>query len=394
MGENNFDIVILGAGIAGLLVGSELSKKHSVLILEKEKDLPRNKYWLTDKISLSMNADFGHCVDSEYHHMDYIAYDGTNYRCMGEYCLWDTTKLLAHLKRIIELNGGSIVTSHRFFGYRDNGDHLSLFANDSVFCARLAIDCMGYASPLIHTCNVVSIAGYYILHGATIALREPIDPIGLHNLLLDSKATYIEVFPSSDNMAHIVLIMPDKAKSSPSGISSDFDFITQQSPYRKYFHGSDRVNQLSGIIPVGMLRKKALNRIYFFGEAGQVHPAATATGLTRMLMKYKETCDFLSEKLQEDALDRHSLELNSVDCLSPYNRRLHLHLFKTLVTWNSRDFRRLILDFNRLDNHDFVNDVIFGSLDIKKYLRGQGLASLINSGSGIILKSLVKSFFY
>ena len=45
----NFDCIIIGAGPAGLLLAKELSKKHKVLVLEKNNIGETNKNWLTYK---------------------------------------------------------------------------------------------------------------------------------------------------------------------------------------------------------------------------------------------------------------------------------------------------------------------------------------------------------
>ena len=46
---DNYDAIIIGAGIAGLSLGSELSKKHKVLIIEKNQIKKEHKTWTTEK---------------------------------------------------------------------------------------------------------------------------------------------------------------------------------------------------------------------------------------------------------------------------------------------------------------------------------------------------------
>ena len=45
----SFDVIIVGAGPAGLLLAKELSKKHKVIILEKNKIGDTNKSWVSYK---------------------------------------------------------------------------------------------------------------------------------------------------------------------------------------------------------------------------------------------------------------------------------------------------------------------------------------------------------
>ena len=44
----NYDVIIIGAGLAGLSLGSELSKKHNILVIEKSQIKKEHKTWTTD----------------------------------------------------------------------------------------------------------------------------------------------------------------------------------------------------------------------------------------------------------------------------------------------------------------------------------------------------------
>ena len=45
----SYDVIIIGAGLAGLSLGSELSKKHNVLVIEKGQIKKEHKTWTTEE---------------------------------------------------------------------------------------------------------------------------------------------------------------------------------------------------------------------------------------------------------------------------------------------------------------------------------------------------------
>ncbi len=118
MALHDFDVVIAGAGISGLVLGSELSKHISVLILEKQKeDLIPLKYWLTPFSCLTENPHFKDCVNARYTQMRFISYDDKEFQLLGDYVLWDPDKLIDSLKYRILSSGGQIKYSYRFYTY-------------------------------------------------------------------------------------------------------------------------------------------------------------------------------------------------------------------------------------------------------------------------------------
>jgi len=254
-----YDIIILGSGIAGLLLGSELSSKCKVLILEKEKQIPIQKYWLTDLKNAPVNSELLSCVDSEYSFMDFISYNFINYRLKGNYALWNTNKLTDFLKNIVlsSTTSSTVITNLKFFTYQNLDNVIQVYASDLKFNCKILIDCMGSSSPLIYAKNVVNICGFYLMYGAVLNTKAKIEPIGLHNINVNKNPLYLEVFPTKNNNAYVTIILPQKKiKNAITTLKEDFDFIIKKSFYSKYFY-EDYADVLYGIIPAG-------NRKYFF----------------------------------------------------------------------------------------------------------------------------------
>lgn len=358
-----YDIVVLGAGVAGLLIAGELAQRHRVLVLERSESLHCPKYWLTDRASAAANADLETAIDTSYSTMDFIAYDGLTFRATGDYVLWESSRLIDHLANRIKKAGGEIDLGQQFYSIRENRDAIVVMANSRSIRARLVIDCMGYQSPIVFARNVMSVMGYYLLYGATFPLRAAVAPVALHNLMLSDHPGYIEAFPTEDGRLHIVLIVPAAELKPLSSLQSDFTFIVSKSPYAKHIDSpvSPERRFLGGIVPVGRMRRAALDRIFFFGEAGQSNPAASATALTRMLQSYRGISKHLSDCLAADSVS--ARDLGAVkQPVGGTNQRLQRALFRSILHWRSDDFRTVIDELVRLDDTELVNHLVFGDL--------------------------------
>lgn len=385
------DIIILGSGIAGLLIGSELSKWHDVVLVEKEAKIPDRKYWLTSEKCLHLNPELQRYIDSRYTHMDFIGYNGTSYRCFGNYILWNTDALLRHLSGLVESNGGKILRGHQFFSFHYVKGGISVEVNDLELKAKLLVDCMGFSSPIIYAKDIVRIRGYYFIYGSAIRLREPIQPICLANVMINARPKYLEVFPTSSNDAYATILAPSESIKPPENMQKDFEFIVKQSKYKRYFSpDSGRGRVLCGIVPVGQLKKRSLDRIVFYGEAGQVHPAATGTGLTKMLMNYKQKSEFLSSRLNNAGLSE--ADLDETESYSDrYNRKFQLSLFDQVLRWDSDLFIDLLSKMEKMDT-SIINNVLFGELKIAEMFDGRRILDLLRTRNHFMLKPLLRAF--
>ncbi len=387
----NNDVIILGAGISGLLIGSELSKYFNILIIEKNDSIPNKKYWLTDGKSSHLNPELNHCVDSIYNSLDFIAYNEQSYRCLGEYYLWDTEKLLKFLSSQIINNGAKILYSTKFYGYKYTKDKISIFANNKTHSAKLLIDCMGYSSPIVNAKGIIKIKGYYILYGKSLKVKSDLQPIGLYNVVLNKIPKYLEVFPTRDGRAYAVLIVADRHVRSNINLYEEFNFIVKKTKLNKFLEIDKELSKpLGGIIPVGNLKTTSLNNIYFFGEAGQVNPATTATGLTRMLYNYKAIAQLLKDKILKNQLSKKDLNIK-YSMMSNFNKDFQFHLFNDVIKWNSDDFLQLVNIMKTL-NDKVVYDLVFGNAEIRDLIKPKHIVKQIYFKNTIIIKPIIKTF--
>lgn len=386
------EVVVLGAGVAGLLIASRLAADHKVVVLERRPRLPTEKYWLTDCESLRRHPDLEPAVERHYESLDFISATHASFRAAGEYILWNTQSLLELLVNRINERGGQILFNARVYSYRLEAGSIKILFNDSAITAKLAIDCTGYQSPIAYSSGAVRVAGYYILYGSTFPLLEPLDPIGLHNLMMDRKPLYVEAFPTNDGKVHLVLIGTSGAPDAVYSLRDSFSFVLNQSPYRGLIDGGapEQRSFLGGIIPVGELSRRSLDRIFFFGESGQFNPPASATALTALLHSYEEIGLELANLLRTDDLKEADLASVRHQGLDPFNRRLQLGLFRSIMNWSSHDFDEVIRGLVRGSQNRLVNDLLFGRSSSRLRDRLDVLRDLLRHREQVLLKALLR----
>lgn len=385
------DVLVLGGGISGLLLASELAGRCRLTLVEQQASLPTHKYWLTSAGSLIGNDELRPCLDSFYSSLDFLAYDDTLTRIEGSFPLWDTRKLVTYLEQKTRSQGGTILTDRRFYSYRREREGILVRIDRESLRCRLLIDCMGHESPIVTAEGVLELQGYYVLLGKTLPLVSPLAPVGLHNVMLEKTPTYLEVFPTRDDRAHVVLILAAREAGSRSILAQRLAYILRRSHYAPHFEVGTREEQgLFGIVPVGHLRRRALDRIFFFGEAGQFNPATSATGLTRLLYTYRQVAAFLLERLGADQLNQAQLVPRSIPAMSLLNRTLQEALFEHLLNYTSRDFKRLVEDLGRFDPR-VVSELIFGELSFAHGWTTRDLFQLLRRPNGVLAGSLLRA---
>lgn len=389
--DSGFDIAVLGGGIAGLLIASELAREHAVVLVEEKDQIPKTKYWLTDEGSARQNPDLAGAIDSHYESLDFIAYDTTTFRCRGTYPLWNTDRLVGGLARTIEERGGKILTGHTFYGFKYERNSLLVFTNDRSYRVKLTVDCLGFGSPTIYAKGIVDVIGYYLLYGGSYPAMGSCDPVGLHNLVLSSQPAYVEAFPASGGLLHLILILPTRTVGKPASLREAFSFLVNRSPYSRILaQPASPEGFLGGVVPVGRLRRPALDRMFFFGEAGQFNPAASATALTRLLYTYRQTAARLSERISAGRLSASDLAQARIAPASPLNERIQRALFRDILDWSSDYFATVIAELERTGDSKLINDLMFGNVSLGGTLTRSRLANLVTSRSRFLVKTFLR----
>jgi flavin-dependent dehydrogenase len=389
------DVVVAGGGIAGLLIASALAPSCSVLLLEQGDSLPQNKYWLTEQKAADRNPHLAACIDRCYNSLDFVAYDGLSATVRGSYCLWDTERLVSYLARELSRLQARVLTGHRLYAFSQTKTCIIVRANAEEIQARLLIDCMGFGSPIVGAKDVATIIGYYILHGCEARIKldgGDVRPICLDNVIVDRRPTFFELFPTSKGTAHAAIILPSRQYKPARSIKSDLSFILCKSHYSKKIMCEPfaKLKSYFGIIPVGRLRTPVLERIVFFGEAGQINPATTATGLTRMLHTYSALAASLLECLERDSLRHNDLIRAIPEYMTPMNRVFQESLFEKVLSYNSDDFRLLVQELREYPDN-IVNDLMFGEFDFRPFKTVRLAANSLLRRRGVLGPNILRS---
>src|ERR1051325_579338 len=386
------DVVIAGGGVSGLLLASALAPKCSIVLLEQRDSVPRNKYWLTDENAAKENQHLSSCVDRYYDFMDFVAYDGLTATVEGKYSLWDTDKLIGKLQEDATSSGAKILTGHMLYSYSHAKGAIVVRANSLDIQAKILIDCMGFGSPIVGAKGIATIKGYYVVHGCEVRIRKDVRPIGLDNVVINQSPAFFELFPTSHETAHSAIILPSRKYKPERSIKSELLFILRKSHYAKQiiWQPSEVRKSYFGIVPVGRLHTSALDRIMFFGEAGQSNPAATATGLTRLLLVYQELAESIARCLRQDTLTKRDLTRSMPASMTPMNRAFQEILFDSLLTFNSDDWRSLVQEMKDYPA-DIVNDMIFAKFSFRR-ARVLRLAAHAFRSKSVLGRHVLKSF--
>ena len=388
----SYDVIIAGAGISGLLLGKDLSKSFSVLILEKSSENQQvSKYWVTPFSCLSINPELSDCVDNTYKHMNFISHDEKVFQVFGDYALWNPDKLCTFLKKEIISNGGEIRYSHRFYNFSLKSNSIIIYANEKKIEAKLLVDCMGHASPLIYLNKSFKFYGYFMLYGGILPLRKGVDPAIMANVSVAKRPQYLEIFPTANNWANVAIIKPVSQIDSLSKLKEDFAFITQKSHYSDYFLESANYQELQGIVSIGSCNRSAMDRILFFGEAGHIQPAATNTCLTKLLMHHKTYSAFIAEQVSTQKLKKCDLLKHPVT-INHFSRKLQINFYKEIQKWDSFSFSKFIDLLYCLDDKT-LNDFMFDEITPNYFFEASRLWRVIKSGNYIWLKPFLKSLF-
>jgi hypothetical protein len=207
---------------------------------------------------------------------------------------------------------------------------------------------MGFGSPLVAAKGIATVTGYYVLHGREVTTVGDVDAIGLDNVVVGKHPAFFEFFPTSKGTAHAALILPSREVRFGRSIQRELSFILRKSHYsdKIQWEPSSTRNPYYGIIPVGELHTPALDRIIFFGEAGQANPAASATGLTRMLYAYQDLAASIMRCLADDTLERRQLLRAIPHSMTRMNRAFQESFFEDILRFDSDDFRALVTELD------------------------------------------------
>jgi 2-polyprenyl-6-methoxyphenol hydroxylase-like FAD-dependent oxidoreductase len=297
-----FDLIIIGAGPAGLSLAAELAGHLGVLVIERGEIGRTSASWYSygDRV-----REHG-LDDAVAFQADHLLFKSPNltHRMVDECVVLNQDRVLQIWLERARTNGAEFVQGE-FQRQTADRDGVTVQTSAGHYRARLLVDCMGPRSPIVQEHNLIRRKDTWVLSGARVRLAEPLAEPEIAYLPLNDEAnSYIGIHPFSPLETNIYLFQgqPDTF-GDPDSLAPLFrQTLAQRYP------GAEIMEPIGGRITSGVLRRYALPRVIFFGAAGMMNPDAIGMGFNEVLRQVRCFARRLEDALTQDQLDLRHLE--------------------------------------------------------------------------------------
>ncbi len=324
----DFDVIIIGAGPAGLSVGSELSKHCKVLIVDgKEKIDDCTKSWFIPAFLVKGNSELE----------PFMTKGITRLLCntaSGKQTCWDTHlpdgyyyvdehPLLQFWGEKAQKLGAEILLNTYYTDHTVYENHVDVDTTKGRYSAKLLIDASGHDSQVKKKYNIEERYYWWSVYGAIVN-----HPNGLHGMqngdymlwqtFKDTQSSddvtlkggrpvfEYEVLSETSTFALILYLRQSKVQKDAMG--AEFKHVLFEEEQTKQFRDCQIVEEKWGWYPSGDLTvQQSENRVDFIGDAGGwTTPCGWGFGF--IAYNYQAYVRRLLPLLNEDRLDQTSLK--------------------------------------------------------------------------------------
>ncbi len=302
----DFDIIIAGAGPAGLAVAKEVAKElgkgHRILVIDPKLKPETTAAWYSYADRIKANG-LGSCVLHRCKSLMYVAMDLTH-EMKDLLVVLDANKVLGLWQRQAKSCGVQFVQDT----LRDAEQiayGVSVKTAKSSYTARLLIDCTGITSPLLKKYNLVSHVNTWVLYGGVITHITIKDPSRIYFLPLnDTHNTYIGIYPHSAHKADFyVFYNLNESIGNPTDLKPLFE-----SSFKSHYPHARIAAPLFGRIAGGELNAYALDNMVFFGQSGMMDPPGCGMGFNEILLHHQAFARNIALCLKNNQLDAYALD--------------------------------------------------------------------------------------
>jgi flavin-dependent dehydrogenase len=398
--KKEYDIVIAGAGPAGLSLASELSKDFKVLVIEKGKIGQTSKSWISyeDRIErLGIPKEVISYKFDKWH----FRYKGAEMIVTDKFVSLDEHKMLSYwIDRCIK-NNVDFLDNVEFKKFKNNLN--SAVINDR-FEARLFIDCCGIKSPILKKEDMIAKISYINCYGAVVSSKK--DEVCYYEVTEKNSGRWFNFGVtrlSEDRYFLLFFFYSDEKEDMKKYTKNFYDYS------RMFFSKDFKVIEIkSDCYAVGKLRKHALDNIYLFGDAGLFCPGLIGMGFNEILKQYKKVAKHLNGCLKDNKLSRGDLETPAsiiedadsaffrifneiINCLSEKD-------LKSITSMEGNEDIKRKLFRNDLSKEDLIRSIrlFFGRIDLENFILNTPskkleivLKELSKLGEDIVIEELI-----
>jgi len=297
-----FDVVIVGAGPAGLSLAAELAGTARVCLLEQNELCYTTATWYSyvDRV-----RDHG-LDEAVAFRSDRVLFRSSNEEhAMRDECVVLDQYRVLRLWMQRAVDGGVAAVRGLYLSHHSDASGVTVQTSAGKLRARMLIDCMGPHSPILAANGLIRRKDAWILWGARLALPPgSLKPEIEYYPLGDEANTYVGVHPFSATDSNVYVFQGrTDTLGEPEQLQPIFEAMLANQ-----FPGARMLAPLRGSITSGMLRKYALDRILFFGAAGMMNPEAIGMGFNEVLRQVRGVASGVLRALAADRLDQQTLE--------------------------------------------------------------------------------------
>ena len=304
-----YDAIIVGAGPAGLALGSELSKNHKILIIDKNGIGDTTKIWTTEKKIVDDNK-LKQFVSTSFKKGYFKSFNTKKHFVYADFVTLNEKALLKHYKEAVLSNKSDVKSNCEFLSIKKRGKKgLTIETSKGPLSCRLLVDCSGAFSKLGKRYGVWGEHIYYITYGEVYRLKLEEDEVCIMDSMMNkSPIPSFEVLPVSKKECVFYTFEYVRRPVNEFRLKKFQRTNIEEGYLKDKLRGKKPIREVYGTTPIGHMKKHAVGNVIFFGDSSLISPWFGAGGFTNIMMHYKKFAGHISKNLTNDTLTEDDLD--------------------------------------------------------------------------------------